>query len=121
MRINARCRTSKLRKSTLKIVGLSAFPLLPEGRYFLPRLAVVPAELPAFPSDQDVQRGAVALQDSPFDLLDGDRFIPAVNQSASGQHGPVELAGLSSTSVSPVLLEAISMTRSGGLPCREMT
>ena len=73
------------------LFGQLAFPLLLEGGYLLPRLRVVPAELPAFPSDEKVQHGAVALQDSFLALLYGDRIIPALRKLVPGQLGPVEL------------------------------
>ena len=112
------------------------FPL--EGGYLLPRLRVAPAELAALPPDEQAQHGAVTLQDSFIHFFDGNRLVPALRQPVSGQLGPVESpglveppvlfyaqrgvpAGLSSTSFLPVLSEAISMTRSGGLPCRDMT
>ena len=57
------------------------------GLQLLPQVSV-------FPPDKEAQRGAVALQDSLFDLLDDYRFILAVHQPVPGQHGPVEVAGL---------------------------
>ena len=56
--------------------------------------SVVPAQLPAFPSNEEIQRGTVPLQDSVLDLLYGDRFIAALHQPVSCQPGSVELACL---------------------------
>ena len=80
------------------LFGRPAFPLLLEGGYFLPRLRVVPAELPVFPPDKEAQRGAVALQDPVLDLLDGDWLVLPVRQPVTGQSGPVELACFVETS-----------------------
>ena len=118
--------------------GQPAFLLLLEGGDFLPGLRVVPAKVPAFPPDVEVQDGAVALQDAVADFVDGigsyrssTSRSPASlvlwnspvssNRQHSGILSAAYLAGLFSTSCLPVLLEAISMTKSGGLPCREMT
>ena len=48
----------------------------------------------ALPPHQQTQRGAVALQDSVLDLLDGDWLVLAVHKPVPGQPAPVEAAGL---------------------------
>ena len=62
----------------------AGFPLVPdqvkEVRVpydVLPGLRVMPAQFPVFPPDVEVEHGAVALQDSFLDGLDGNWFILA--------------------------------------------
>ena len=76
------------------LFGQPGFPLLLEGGYFPPCPWVAPTEFSVFPPDQETQRGAVALQDSVLNLLDGDWLVLAVHKPVPGQPAPVEVAGL---------------------------
>ena len=64
-----------------------------EGGNVLPGLGVVPAQISVLPPDEEIERGAVALQDPFLDRLDWDGLVLVVYQPVSGEHCPVELSG----------------------------
>ena len=60
----------------------------------VPGLRVMTAQLSLVPPDEEIELGAVALQDPFLDRLDWDGFVLVVYQPVSGEHCPVELSGL---------------------------
>ena len=122
------------------LLGVGPVPLVSEPGYVPSGGRVVPAESAILPSEVQVQDRAVALVSPVVNPFYGDGLVDPVNQPVAGQGRPVVPAPrVVKTPVfrdaqggvaiplygdfppSPVLDEAISRTKSGGLPCSEVT